>query len=195
MRTALERAFGCPAYDVYGLSEIVGQGCGGVRGARRAASGRRPLPAEIVDPATGAVRRSARKESFVLTTLTKRAMPLIRYRTGDITTLTDARASAGAPPPGFARIKGRTDDMLIVKGVNLYPRRWRARCSPWRSWCRTTSCWSTGRTTLARLEVQVEPAPAVVERCGGFDAAHPILVDLRRRVGERWPGPSGSRPR
>jgi len=41
------------------------------------------------------------------------------------------------------------------------------------------------RTTLARLEVQVEPAPAVVERCGGFDATHPVLVDLRRRVGER----------
>src|SRR2546427_10210651 len=41
------------------------------------------------------------------------------------------------------------------------------------------------RTTLARLEVQVEPAPAVVERCGGFDAAHPVLVDLRRRIGER----------
>jgi len=186
LRGALERAFGCPAYDVYGLSEIVGPGVAGECEAREGLhlADDHFLP-EIIDPATGAVLPPGHEGELVLTTLTKRALPLIRYRTGDVTTLTDAACACGRTSARIARVKGRSDDMLIVKGVNLYPSEVEAALLGVEELVPHYQLLVDRRTTLARLEVQVEPAPAVVERCGGFDAAHPVLVDLRRRIGER----------
>ena len=186
LRGALERAFGCPAYDVYGLSEIVGPGVAGECEAREGLhlADDHFLP-EIIDPATGAVLPPGHEGELVLTTLTKRALPLIRYRTGDVTTLTDAACACGRTSARIARVKGRSDDMLIVKGVNLYPSEVEAALLGVDELVPHYQLLVDRRTTLARLEVQVEPAPAVVERCGGFDAAHPVLVDLRRRIGER----------
>ena len=186
LRGALERAFGCPAYDVYGLSEIVGPGVAGECEAREGLhlADDHFLP-EIIDPATGAVLPPGHEGELVLTTLTKRALPLIRYRTGDVTTLTDAACACGRTSARIARVKGRSDDMLIVKGVNLYPSEVEAALLGVEELVPHYQLLVDRRTTLARLEVQVEPAPAVVERWGGFDAAHPVLVDLRRRIGER----------
>jgi len=186
LRGALERAFGCPAYDVYGLSEIVGPGVAGECEAREGLhlADDHFLP-EIIDPATGAVLPPGHEGELVLTTLTKRALPLIRYRTGDVTTLTDAACACGRTSARIARVKGRSDDMLIVKGVNLYPSEVEAALLGVEELVPHYQLLVDRRTTLARLEVQVEPAPAVVERCGGFDAEHPGLVDLRRRIGER----------
>jgi len=186
LRGALERAFGCPAYDVYGLSEIVGPGVAGECEAREGLhlADDHFLP-EIIDPATGAVLPPGHEGELVLTTLTKRALPLIRYRTGDVTTLTDAACACGRTSARIARVKGRSDDVLIVKGVNLYPSEVEAALLGVEELVPHYQLLVDRRTTLARLKVQVEPAPAVVERCGGFDAAHPVLVDLRRRIGER----------
>jgi len=122
---------------------------------------------------------------LVLTTLTKRALPLIRYRTGDITTLADAPCACGRTSARIARIKGRADDMLIVKGVNLYPSEVESTLLGVAELLPHYQLVVDRTSTLARLEVQVEPAPAIVERCGGFDAAHPLLLDLGRRVRER----------
>ena len=186
LRGALERAFGCPAYDVYGLSEIVGPGVAGECEAREGLHlADDHFLSEIIDPATGAVLPPGHEGELVLTTLTKRALPLIRYRTGDVTTLTDAACACGRTSARIARVKGRSDDMLIVKGVNLYPSEVEAALLGVEELVPHYQLLVDRRTTLARLEVQVEPAPAVVERCGGFDAAHPVLVDLRRRIGER----------
>ena len=186
LRGALERAFGCPAYDVYGLSEIVGPGVAGECEAREGLhlADDHFLP-EIIDPATGAVLPPGHEGELVLTTLTKRALPLIRYRTGDVTTLTDAACACGRTSARIARVKGRSDDVLIVKGVNLYPSEVEAALLGVEELVPHYQLLVDRRTTLARLKVQVEPAPAVVERWGGFDAAHPVLVDLRRRIGER----------
>src|SRR5438132_7295228 len=120
LRGALERAFGCPAYDVYGLSEIVGPGVAGECEARDGLhlADDHFLP-EIVEHTTGTVQPAGGQGELVLTTLPKRAMPLIRYRRGDITTLTDDPCVCGRTTVRIARIKGRTDDMLIVEGVNL----------------------------------------------------------------------------
>ena len=111
----------------------------------------------------------------MLTTLTKRAMPLIRYRTGDITALTLEPCGCGRTSARMARIKGRSDDMLVVRGVNLYP----SELVP------HYQLVVDRGTTLARLEVQVEPAPELVARCGGFSAEHPEIVTLRQRAAER----------
>ena len=186
MRTALERAFGCPAYDVYGLSEIIGPGVAGECEARKGLhiADDHFLP-EVIDPATGAVLPPGQEGELVLTSLTKRAIPMIRYRTGDVTTLDDAPCRCGRTTARMARVKGRSDDMLIIKGVNLYPSEVEATLLDIDELVPHYQLVVDRSGTLARLEVQVEPATAVVERCGGFDPGHPTLVALHRRVGER----------
>jgi phenylacetate-CoA ligase len=186
MRAALERAFGCRAFDIYGLSEIVGPG---VAGECEAQAGLHVcddhfLP-EVVDPATGASLPPGREGELVLTTLTKRAIPMVRYRTGDITTLTTDPCACGRTSVRMARVKGRSDDMLVIKGVNLYPSEVEATLLAVED-LEPHYLLVVDRTdTLARLEVQVEPAAALLERCGGFSPGHPLLADLRRRVTER----------
>jgi phenylacetate-CoA ligase len=186
MRAALERAFGCPAYDVYGLSEIIGPGVAGeceVRDGLHVADDHF-LP-EVIDPHSGAVLPAGREGELVLTALTKRAIPMIRYRTGDITTLSEGPCRCGRTTARIARLKGRSDDMLIIKGVNLYPSEVEATLLGIEELVPHYQLVVDRSGTLARLEVQVEPAPAVVARCAGFDARHPILVDLQRRVADR----------
>jgi phenylacetate-CoA ligase len=186
MRAALERAFGCPAYDVYGLSEIIGPGVAGECDARDGlhVADDHFLP-EVIDPGTGAVRPPGREGELVLTALTKRAVPMIRYRTGDITTLDDRPCRCGRTTARIARVKGRSDDMLIIKGVNLYPSEVEAALLGVDELVPNYQLVVDRSGTLARLEVQVEPSPAVVARCAGFDPAHPILAELQRRVAAR----------
>jgi len=186
MRAALERAFACPAYDIYGLSEIIGPGVAGeceVREGLHVADDHF-LP-EIIDPTTGAPLAPGREGELVLTALTKRAVPMIRYRTGDITTLDVRPCRCGRTTARIARLKGRSDDMLIVKGVNLYPSEVEATLLGVEELVPHYQLIVDRSSTLARLEVQVEPSPAVVARCNGFDPDHPILVELQRRVAAR----------
>jgi len=186
IRHALERALGCPAYDIYGLSEIVGPGVAGECEAREGlhVCDDHFLP-EIIDPATGSVLGPGREGELVLTTLTKRAIPMIRYRTGDITTLTDEPCRCGRTSARIARLKGRSDDMLIIKGVNLYPSEVERALLAVEDLVPHYQLVVDRRETLARLEIQVEPAPSLVERCGGWAEAHPEIVALRGRVAER----------
>ena len=186
MRAALERAFACPAYDIYGLSEIIGPGVAGECEAREGlhVADDHFLP-EIIDPTTGAPLPPGREGELVLTALTKRAVPMIRYRTGDITTLELRPCRCGRTTARIARLKGRSDDMLIVKGVNLYPSEVEATLLGVEELVPHYQLIVDRSSTLARLEVQVEPSPALVARCHGFDPAHPILVELQRRVAAR----------
>jgi phenylacetate-CoA ligase len=186
IRAALERAFGLRAFDIYGLSEIIGPGVAGECEARAGLhiADDHFLP-EIVDPASGAPLAPGHEGELVLTTLTKRAMPLVRYRTGDITTLTLEPCACGRTSARMARIKGRADDMLIVRGVNLYPSEVESTLLGVEELVPHYQLVVDRGTTLARLEVQVEPSPELVARCGGFSAEHPEIVTLRRRAAER----------
>jgi phenylacetate-CoA ligase len=186
LRGVVERAFDCRAYDVYGLSEIVGPGVAGECERRDGlhVCDDHFLP-EIVDPATGAVLPPGAEGELVLTTLTKRALPMIRYRTGDVTRLTTEPCPCGRTSVRIARIKGRTDDMLIVKGVNLYPSEVEAALLAVTDLQPHYLLVVDRTAALARLEVQVEPTPALVDRCGGFHPDHPLLADVRRRVSQR----------
>jgi phenylacetate-CoA ligase len=186
IRAALERAFGLRAFDIYGLSEIIGPGVAGECEARAGLhiADDHFLP-EIVDPVSGSPLPPGREGELVLTTLTKRAMPLVRYRTGDITTLTLEPCACGRTSARMARIKGRADDMLIVRGVNLYPSEVESTLLGIEELVPHYQLVVDRGTTLARLEVQVEPSPELVARCGGFSAEHPEIVTLRRRAAER----------
>jgi phenylacetate-CoA ligase len=122
IRAALERAFDLVAFDIYGLSEIIGPGVAGECEARDGLhiADDQFLP-EIIDPVSGEALPPGREGELVFTTLTKRAMPLIRYRTGDITTLSLEPCRCGRTSARMARVKGRSDDMLIINGVNVFP--------------------------------------------------------------------------
>jgi phenylacetate-CoA ligase len=76
---------------------------------------------EIIDPATGDVMPEGEKGELVFTTVSKQAFPLIRYRTRDVTSLTCEKCSCGRTHARMSRVSGRTDDMLIIRGVNVFP--------------------------------------------------------------------------
>jgi len=112
------------ARDIYGLSEVIGPGvameCVESPGSLHVFDDHF-LP-EVLDPETGARVPDGDRGELVLTTLTKEALPVIRYRTGDITAIKRGTCTCGRTHPRIARIEGRTDDMLIVRGINVFPR-------------------------------------------------------------------------
>jgi len=123
MRGVLERELGIVALNLYGLSEIVGPGVAAECREVRAGSHLQEdhfLP-EIVDPVTGTPMPSGQEGELVLTTLTKEALPLVRYRTGDISSLDPSPCACGRTTVRMARVRARYDDMLIIRGVNLFP--------------------------------------------------------------------------
>jgi phenylacetate-CoA ligase len=122
MRERIQAESGLRAYDIYGLSEIIGPGVG-VECFRQ--DGLHIfedhfLP-EIIDPATGQVLPDGAEGELVLTTLSKQAMPLIRYRTRDVTALNPEPCACGRTIRRIRRIGRRSDDMFIIRGVNVFP--------------------------------------------------------------------------
>jgi len=123
LRRELEARLGLKAVDIYGLSEIMGPGvaCECVEAQAGFHGWEDHFLFETIDPETGAPRAMGEAGELVITTLTKEALPMIRYRTRDITRLTDEPCICGRTHLRIRRITGRTDDMLIVRGVNTYP--------------------------------------------------------------------------
>ncbi len=120
MRAELEKRFGLAALDLYGLSEVIGPGV-----AQECIETRDGLTVwedhfypEIIDPQSGAVLPDGQNGELVLSSLTKIGMPVIRYRTRDLTRLLPGTARSMRR---MARVTGRTDDMLIIRGVNVFP--------------------------------------------------------------------------
>ncbi len=120
MRAEIERRMGLDAVNVYGLSEVIGPGV-----AQEYAATKDGLTIwedhffpEIIDPDTGKVLPDGEEGELVLTSLTKEALPVIRYRTRDLTRLLPG---SGRAMRRIERIKGRSDDMLIIRGVNIFP--------------------------------------------------------------------------
>lgn len=121
MRAEIERSFGMQATDIYGLSEVIGPGV-----AQECVETKDGLHVwedhflpEIIDPQTGEVLPDGEKGELVFTSLTKEALPIIRYRTRDLT-----RLLPGTARPGMRRMEkvtGRSDDMIILRGVNVFP--------------------------------------------------------------------------
>jgi phenylacetate-CoA ligase len=122
MRVELDRRLGIAAVDSYGLSEIIGPGVAmecHLRDGLHAWEDHFLL--EVIDPETLEPLPDGAEGELVITTLTKEAMPLIRYRTRDITRLNREPCPCGRTHARMLRVAGRNDDMLIIKGVNLYP--------------------------------------------------------------------------
>jgi phenylacetate-CoA ligase len=122
MRKEIEKAWGIKAYDIYGLTEITGPGVSFECDAQYGMHVNEDLwYPEIIDPATGKVLPDGEKGELVITTITKEGTPLIRYRTRDITFIIKEPCSCGRTTRRIHRLFGRTDDLLIIRGVNVFP--------------------------------------------------------------------------
>lgn len=122
MREKLESLFDINAYNIYGLTEIGGPGVGFECTAKNGMHiNEDHVIAEIINPATGEPLPYGESGELVFTTITKTGMPMIRYRTHDICTLDASPCSCGRTHVRMSRITGRTDDMLIIRGVNVFP--------------------------------------------------------------------------
>ncbi len=123
MRSEIESLWNIKAYDIYGLSEIIGPGvaveCEGQHGLHIWADHFYP---EVINPVTGEAVGEGEDGMLVITTLTKEATPFLRYATKDIVNITYEKCPAcGRTSPRISRVKGRTDDMLIIRGINVFP--------------------------------------------------------------------------
>ncbi len=121
-RRKIEELYGLDAFNSYGLSEMNGPGvafeCGQKDGMHLWED---HFLLEVIDPETSEVLEDGNEGELVLTTLMREGMPIIRYRTGDIASVYPGECSCGRTHRRISRIKGRSDDMLIIKGVNIYP--------------------------------------------------------------------------
>lgn len=122
MRNAIQEKLGIQLYDIYGLTEIYGPGIG-INCDEN--SGMHYwddyVYIEIIDPVTGRVLPDGEEGEIVITTLVKEGAPLIRYRTHDLSRIIPGKCACGSPYPRIDRIKGRTDDMMKIHGVNVFP--------------------------------------------------------------------------
>jgi phenylacetate-CoA ligase len=122
MHREIEKAYDMKAYDIYGLTEICGPGVSFECEAQDGLHINEDLfYPEIINPATGEVLPDGEKGELVFTTLTTEGTPMLRYRTRDITYLNRAPCPCGRTTVRMARLMGRTDDMLVIRGVNVFP--------------------------------------------------------------------------
>jgi phenylacetate-CoA ligase len=149
MRGEIERKLNLTAVDIYGLSEVMGPGV-----AIECHEAKKGLHVfedhfipEIVDPNTLEPLPYGTTGELVFTSLTKEAFPVIRYRTRDITSLTSEPCICGRTHVRMNRVTGRSDDMLIIRGVNVFPPRLKAFSWKPMMWRPTINWWSTAKTT------------------------------------------------
>ena len=180
MRASVEERSGIRAVDIYGLSEVMGPGVSQESGETQ--DGLHVwedhfLP-EIIDPVTGAVLPDGEEGELVFTSLTKQAMPVVRYRTRDLT-----RLLPGTAYPAFRRMQkvtGRTDDLMIVRGVNVFPSQIEEQLLTIEGLTPHYLCVLERPGNLDELTVQVEAAPGVTDR----DALGARLADrIKQRIG------------
>lgn len=187
IRRKIEERLPLKAIDIYGLSEIVGPGvsceCNQVQDGLHVAEDHF-LP-EIVDPDTGAPVPDGQEGELVFTPLTKEAFPLLRYRTGDISSLNREPCSCGRTTVRMSRVKGRNDDMLIIRGVNVFPSEIERELLTFAELAPHYVVVLERRKALDEIEVQVEPADAVVGAWGGFAPERAEVQQLRANVAGR----------
>jgi phenylacetate-CoA ligase len=182
MRTEIENAMGLTAFNIYGLSEIMGPGV-----AMECAEARDGMHifedhflAEIIDPDTGEVLPAGREGELVFTTLTKEAFPLVRFRTRDITRLIPEPCRCGRTHIRMGRVMGRSDDMLIIRGVNVFPSQVEAVLVGVEGLEPHYRLIVDREGTLDTLEIQVELSEKLFSGSGEIRALQNIELQLKK---------------
>jgi phenylacetate-CoA ligase len=162
MRREIEAGLCLKATDNYGVSEVIGPG---VAGECRCRTGLHiyedAFIPEIIDPQSGALLSPGSEGELVLTTLTKEAFPMIRYRTGDITRLDYAPCACGRTLVRMQRVLQRSDDMLIIRGVNVYP--------------------SQIEEAIVNVAGEQAPCQIVVDRRGAMDSLE-VVIEVTGKI-------------
>ena len=201
LRQKVEEAWGgdYDACDIYGLSEIIGPGvaseCRENKGGLHIFEDH--FYPEIVDPETGEPVEAGELGELVITTLTKTAQPVIRYRTRDMTRFLPGDCPCGRTSRRIARIQGRADDMLIIRGINVYPRTIETILMEDAALGNNYAIIVDRRPTLPELEARVElstPASAAETEAVASRLQSKLMETIRLRV-EVKVGPPGSVPR
>ena len=184
MRQHIESEAGIKAYDIYGLSEIIGPGvaieCSCQCGLHIFED---HFMAEIIDPETGQTLPDGEEGELVLTTLSKQAMPLVRYRTRDITALIPGQCDCGRSIRRMRRIGRRSDDMLIIRGINVFPSQVETVLLAMEGTLPHYQIILTREHGLDRMEVQVEVTPALFDdTVGSLEALEQKLANAMEHV-------------
>jgi phenylacetate-CoA ligase len=181
MRRDLEKRLGIKAVDVYGLSEILGPGVAAeCHVAQDGLHGWEDhFLFEVIDSSTLQPLPMGEAGELVITTLTKEALPMVRYRTRDITRLTDAPCACGRTHLRILRVAGRNDDMMIIRGVNVYPSQVEAVLVGLPGLAPHYQLVLTRDGALDAMTVEVERAP---DAPGDDAACAKLVADVRRQL-------------
>src|SRR5262249_19124845 len=174
MRARIEELLGLRALDIYGLSEVIGPGVASecIVAADGLHVNEDHFLVEVLDPSTGEPLPDGTPGELTFTTLTKEAMPLLRYRTGDIAALRPGSCPCGRTLVKMSKVTGRRDDMLVIRGVNVYPS-------------------EIERVLLGEPAVAPDYVLVVDERNGGRELIAGCEVVTERTVGSPSAGQSG----
>jgi phenylacetate-CoA ligase len=186
MRRRIEAAAAIKAFDIYGLTEIIGPGVGAecpVQDGLHIFEDH--FYPEIIDPETLEPLPEGAEGELVLTTLTKQAMPMIRYRTRDITSLTSEPCSCGRTLRRIRRITHRSDDMFIVRGVNVFPSQIEAAILTVEGISNHYQIYLTRKRDLDQIEIHVEVTAGVFsDRVGAMESLQERLAQqIERTIG------------
>lgn len=184
LRQQIENALSITALDIYGLSEVMGPGV-----SMECIEGRNGLHVwedyflpEIVDPETGRILPYGEEGELVFTTLTKQAIPVLRYRTGDLSRLYVEPCRCGRTMVRMERIKARLDDMLIIRGVNLFPSEIEKVLLSIDELSPHYQLVVNRVRALDCLEVQVEVTEQLIKHWGRFDELHVNFETLTSKI-------------
>jgi phenylacetate-CoA ligase len=194
MRREIQARLGLRAIDTYGLSEIMGPGVAVECAHQCGLHGWEDhFLFEVIDPDSGAPLPEGQAGELVITTLTKQALPMLRYRTRDITRLSRAPCACGRTHLRLLRLAGRSDDMLIIRGVNVYPSQVEAVLVGRPGLAPHYQLVVTRHGQLDRLRIEVEAEPGVP--ADGYaalaaDAMHHIksLIGVNAEIAVQPPG-------
>jgi len=184
MRARIQQESGIKAHDIYGLSEIIGPGVGSecFRQDGLHLFEDHFLP-EIIDPKSGEVLPDGEEGELVLTTLSKQAMPMIRYRTRDVTALNPEPCACGRTIRRIRRISRRSDDMFIIRGVNVFPSQVETALLQVEGTLPHYQIVLTREKGLDQMEVQVEVTPEIFsDKVRALEALHAQLEEALEQV-------------
>lgn len=183
MRKKIEEKLKIKAVDIYGLSEVMGPGvaieCHEAQDGLHIAEDH--FLVEIINSETLEQVPDGEEGELVITSLTKEAFPVIRYRTGDITSLNRTKCKCGRTMTRMARIKGRTDDMMIIRGVNVFPSEIERELLKIDQLSPFYQIHLLKKGNMDAVELHVEIAPKLLEEIK-YDMQHPLTTKLKRKI-------------
>jgi phenylacetate-CoA ligase len=195
MRDEIDAGLGVASSNIFGLSEVIGPGvsCECVEERSGSHVNEDHFLAEVVDLETGETLPEGEDGVLVFTTLTKEALPLVRYWTGDISSLSSTPCACGRTLVRMARIKGRADDMLIIRGVNVYPTQVEAALLQLPELTPNYRIVVTRSGTLDEAEVEVEVSEVFLREAGTESLSGELdhVRELRERAERRLQGSIG----